>query len=226
MRENHAFQRSWDTTDQAAADYANAIGMTSGGENRSARECLARVRLAMKDIDGYRRECAELISQSGQTKDPKTAYSLAWTCVLASDAIADREAVVRLAQGAVEAFKHSSDPDRLSLQTLGATTYRAGRFEEAVRHLGDGIKAQGKGGDVRDWLFLAMAHHHLNTPDEARKWLDKAIEWLASSTRDKPKDDTFGDRIDWRTWLELQVLRREAESLIRGSKAEAPPPNP
>ena len=199
--------------------------MTYGGEKRSARECLARVQLAMEDIDGYRRECAELISQFGQTKDPKTADSLAWTCVLAPDAVADREAVVRLAEGAVEAAKSESDR-YLSLQSLGATTYRAGRFEEAVRHLGDGVKAQGEGGDVRDWLFLAMAHHHLNSPDEARKWLDKAIEWLNSSTRDKPKDDTFGDRITWEAWLDLQVLRREAESLIRGSKAEAPPPKP
>ena len=69
---------------------------------------------------------------------------------------------------------------------------------------------------------MAMAHQRLGHTAEARQWLDKAINWIDSSPRDKPKDDTLGTRIDWRTWLALQVLRREAEALIKGSKPDAP----
>ena len=109
---------------------------------------------------------------------------------------------------------------------MGAATYRAGRFEEAVKHLSEGIKAQGKGGDPTDWLFLAMAHQRLGHTAEERRWLDKAIVWIDSSTRYKPRDDSLGARINWWMWLSLHVLRREAEALVKVTKADAPPVRP
>jgi hypothetical protein len=51
--------------------------------------------------------------------------------------------------------------------------YRAGRFQEAVASLKEGMAAHGKGGTVHDWLFLAMAHHQMKQADEAQKWRDK-----------------------------------------------------
>ncbi len=144
---------------------------------------------------------------------------------MATDAVADRESLVRLVQGTVRYAK--TDADRhLSLQTIGAATYRAGRYDEAIRHLDEGVKAQGKGGNALDWLFLAMAHQRLGHADESLRWMDKAGAWIDSSTKDNPKDETFGTRIDWQTWLALQVLRREAEALVKGSKSEPPPHKP
>ena len=35
------------------------------------------------------------------------------------------------------------------------------------------------------WLFLAMAHWQLGEKEEARRWYDKAVEWIE---KDKPND--------------------------------------
>ena len=68
-------------------------------------------------------------------------------------------------------------------------------------------------------LAWGLRLDHLGHTGEARQYMDKAIRWIDSSTKDKPKDDTFGARIGWERWLALQVLRREAESLVKGSRA-------
>src|SRR5262249_38672850 len=53
--------------------------------------------------------------------------------------------------------------------------------------------------------------------EEARKWLGEAIAWLDQSTPEKPRDAGMGVPIPWDRWLEVQLLRHEAEALIRGS---------
>jgi tetratricopeptide (TPR) repeat protein len=59
--------------------------------------------------------------------------------------------------------------------TLGVAYYRAGNWKEAVNALQKSMEL-GKGGDVVDWLFLAMAHWRLGHKDEARKWYDRAAD--------------------------------------------------
>ena len=50
---------------------------------------------------GLRRACSELLDRFGSSTDSLTANDVAWYCVLAPDAVADREAPVRLAELAV-----------------------------------------------------------------------------------------------------------------------------
>jgi tetratricopeptide (TPR) repeat protein len=210
----HAELGQWD---RAAADFEKAVA--EGGEDPSldAQVRLAKVRLAMGTHAAYRKACAELLAHLGPSTRSGRASDVAWTCVLGPVAGADREAVVRLAEQALAGAENDSDRD-FSSHTLAAAIFRAGRFEEAVKHLDAGITAHGKGADPKDWLFLAMAHQRLGHADLAQNWLDKAVCWLDESTQDKPTDETFGSRIDWQTWLALQILRREAEEDLRGSK--------
>ncbi len=35
-----------------------------------------------------------------------------------------------------------------------------------------------EGGDSFDWFFLAMAHEKLGDKEQARKWRDRAIQWM------------------------------------------------
>jgi tetratricopeptide (TPR) repeat protein len=207
--------------DLAAADYSKAGEIQAGDLKMVDLARLAYIRLAMNDVGTYRQACAELLDLHGRLENPEDVlYWVPMTCALGPDAVADPEAVVRLAQRALKASKTVAGLHIPPL-ILGAATYRAGRFEEAIKYL-----TQGEGGYPQDCLFLAMAHQRLGHTAEARQWLDKAIDWIDSSTKDKPKGNTLGARIDWQTWLELQVLRREAESLIKGSKADAPPVRP
>ena len=64
-------------------------------------------------------------------------------------------------------------------------------------------------------LILAMAHHRLNHAAEARKAFDKAVHLM-----DRPAKSPDGKALDmpWNDRLVLQLLRREAESLIKPTK--------
>ena len=224
MRRGDAYaeQAQWD---RASADFSKAVETQPADLERfHLTRRLAYVALAANDMAAYRRACASLLDLHGRLTDSKdTAVFLTFACALAPDAVADREAMVRLAQKAVQAAKPDDDRHNL-LSTLGAVTHRAGRSDEAVKQLDEALKAETLEGDALDWLFLALAQERLGHSGEARKWLDKATAWIDSSTKDKPNDESLGIRIDWQTWLGVQVLRREAE--CSGQAVRLPPPRP
>jgi uncharacterized protein HemY len=127
----------------------------------------------------------------------------AWACALAPHAVAALGPIVRLAEKAVEKWPNDANV----LNTLGAMLYRARRWEEAVQRLKEAVaKSQGKKGSASDWLFLAMAHQELGHTEEAKSCLAKAGGSI--------KDDGIG----WRGRPEYQILHRQAEGLVKGSK--------
>jgi WD40 repeat protein/serine/threonine protein kinase len=170
-------------------------------------------RLHRRDLEGCRKVCEHLLVHFEKTQDPDRANDVAWTCILAPDAVADSLRPLRLAESAV-----SRQPKNYAyLNTLGAALYRAGKFEQAVNRLNEAIQTQEEEGTYADWLFLAMAHHRLGHAAEARQWLakavqevDKALVQRGASTRD--------DSLSWHQRLEMQLLRREAEALLKGTK--------
>jgi hypothetical protein len=161
---------------------------------------------------GVRRACENLLKRLGSTTDPAQAHRVAWSCVLAPDAVADREAPVRLAQAALVGQAETGRARGDVLKTLGAALYRAGRFEEAIRRLDQSIHIRGDGGDPRAFAFLALAHHRLGHRDEAERWLDKLVASRPKQGFDFSMDD-----------VEIRILHREAESLILGSRPSARP---
>src|SRR5262249_26975336 len=124
--------------EQAAADFTNAVDQDAG--DPVPQLDLAFAYLAGGNLDGYRRACTSLLRDFGQRDHSQLANAVARACILAPEAVADQEAVVRCAQAAVKAASKDSDKHPY-LHTLGAATYRAGRFEEAIGHLNDAMKA-------------------------------------------------------------------------------------
>src|SRR5262249_22947469 len=62
---------------------------------------------------------------------------------------------------------------------LGAALYRAGRFEEAVTRLTEATELSChpyRTNMLSTWFYLAMAHHRLGHVEEARRWLDQAVQ--------------------------------------------------
>jgi tetratricopeptide (TPR) repeat protein len=163
------------------------------------------------DREGYRRACDRFLESVGPAPGAATANTVAWTCVLAPGA-SDAARIVSLAERAV-----ATDPkSHAFLNTLAAALYRAGRFEEALGKLDAAVQAHGRGGDPEDCLFLAMAHHRLGRAAEARHWLAEAVRGLDRAAQSPPPEAT----LPWTQRLAGELLRREAEGLLRGTEAD------
>jgi serine/threonine protein kinase/Tfp pilus assembly protein PilF len=192
---------------RAAAAFGEAVAL--GAADKSYWEYHALTALGAGQVEGYQKSCAALLEKFGDVRDPETANTVAWTCVLSGAAAVDRRRCVQLAERAL-----ASQPKRHGyLNTLGAALYRAGDYPAAVRRLEEAHRAHGKGGYVADWLFLALAHQRLGNAREARHWLEKAEQWLDQAEQRFAAGKN--PRWSWQRRLELRLLRREAETLLR-----------
>jgi WD40 repeat protein/serine/threonine protein kinase/tetratricopeptide (TPR) repeat protein len=234
----HAASGHWD---RAATDYATAIELAA--VDPEVWYFLALARLARGDAEGYRTACAGLLQRFGASTDVPTANLVAWSCALAPDAVPDLARPVDLAEEAVANCPKDVTDIHFTgtivyhagrfggagaaatrarayagLNTLGAALCRAGRLEEAVRRLSEAVRASGGDGTYADWLFLAMAHQRLGHGEEARRWLDQAVRWMDRADWSRPTD--VGVSPTWPERLEAQILRREAEAMVKGA---APP---
>jgi tetratricopeptide (TPR) repeat protein len=120
--------------------------------------------------------------------DPKNSVTyndLAWLLATFPDAkVRDPGRAAALAQKAVELAPTDAD----SWNTLGAALYRAGEWNPAIAALEKSMSLR-DGGNSFDWFFLAMAYWQLDHKEEARKWFDKAVEWME---KNQPKNEELG----------------------------------
>jgi WD40 repeat protein len=178
----------------------------------SLRHDHALVCLAVGDRARYRKVCAGMLADFGSTENAEDANTAAWTCVLGPSATEDVTQPVRLAEKAVAGKRTYA-----YLNTLGVALYRADQLDLAIQRLNEAIQVHGKEGTAYDWLFLGMAHHRQGNADEARKWLDKARHWLDTAQEARSKEST-GSGQPWNQRLEIQLFRREAETLLKGDQ--------
>jgi WD40 repeat protein/tetratricopeptide (TPR) repeat protein len=192
----HIERGEWD---RAAAMLAEAVRLIP--DDAPLRGDLGLVLLTSSDRSGWRRANAALLDRFAGTINPRTANEVAWACVLGPMGNFDAQAPVRLAEAAFKGADESLKAD--ASRTLGAALYRAGRYNEAIRQLEEGIRLRAGVSVPSDWTFLAMAHHCLGHRDEARRWLNRLREYQPSADADQ-------------FWNELQtrLLRSEAEALI------------
>ncbi|HEV3263823.1 MAG TPA: tetratricopeptide repeat protein [Gemmataceae bacterium] len=201
--------------DQAARDLDKAAGLKTGPV---VWYQLALARLGARDPAGYRKACAGILEHFGKAEDATGADLAAWACVLAPDAVADYPGLLRWA----EKLAAGQPKDFVRLSPLGAALYRAGRFAEAAQRLKEAHGAFSPADEKRTTIaysefFLAMVHHHLGRAEEARKWLEKAGRHAEEGQVKKPEDAASPARVPWNRRLTLQLLRREAEVLIKGT---------
>jgi WD40 repeat protein/tetratricopeptide (TPR) repeat protein len=152
------------------------------------------------DVPGYRAVCADRLDRlDAGAMTPGLANEAAWLCALGPVGPGLGERAVALAERALASLPPGSPAAARHgvFNTYGAALYRAGRHHQAIACLREGIAADGRQDLPQDWLFLAMAYHRLGDRDEARRWLDRLPGLGATSDP------------------EVEVLRREAEALIR-----------
>jgi tetratricopeptide (TPR) repeat protein len=192
---------------EARADFARAAELDPDDPEPRYRVALACI--AEGDDDGYRRACGDLHDRYATTNDPRVASPLAYTCVARPGAGVAADALVRWGERAVPLFRGNE-------RVLGATLYRAGRFEDAVRSLEASSHLTTL--VAWDWLFLAMSHHRLGRTAQSRENLEKARRWMAAAEAGRASPAATGKtRTAWHSWnerAEVIALCREAETLV------------
>jgi Flp pilus assembly protein TadD len=214
---------------EARAALARAV--ERDGQDWQTRAWHAKACLAAGDAAGYRQACTALLDVFGQTEDLDVANNVAWACTVGPGAAADLGPAVRLAERAVAARPNDSS----LLNTLGGVLLRAGRAQEAIARLRQALQRR-KSDQVSDELLLALAYQRLGQADEARRWLAQATAWFDRPQRPLQAaavagagaagpwaqlpavaagpPDPRARALGWEAWLELTLLRREAEETI------------
>jgi tetratricopeptide (TPR) repeat protein len=202
----YAARRDW----ASATDcYASALKRGPTDDGHFWFEYAALLLLS-GDRTGYAHACTHLVDRCGKSGGPRT-YHAVRACTLTHEAIGDLALVSRLAE------KELRDNARQywSLTEQGALAYRTGRFQDAVPLFERALDADAKPGvAVSNWLWLALANQRIGKTDDARRWLVKAQGWLDQYSDGMPARAEQELGLHLHNWLEAQILRREAESLI------------
>jgi serine/threonine protein kinase len=186
---------------------------------------LAIAQLRVGDGVGYRQACTAMLRVPTDNDDDNIRYLRLRIWCLGPHAGEDLSLQLKQAE---ELAAHSSPGDWRSpwhqMGVLGSVLYRAGRYEQAARCLKESIAAYPDGlapvlrTPLDPRLLLAMTNWQLGRWEEARHQLAEMQpaldEWLQSPNN------------PWLRRAQVDVLRREAEALIKPKKVvEAPSDN-
>ena len=117
------------------------------------------------------RRCLELEPDQAQA-----CTDLAWhLATIADPALRNPEQALPLAWNAVRLSPESPT----CWNTLGAVLYHLGQYREAIGALQKSIHLNADVPTSHDALFLAMSHHRLGQPVQARTWYDRALSSAA-----------------------------------------------
>jgi hypothetical protein len=72
---------------------------------------------------------------------------------------------------------------------------------------------------VVSWLWLALCHHKLGQAEEAKRYLDRADNWLSQQGGRMPITPVAQEPTR-HNWLEAHVLRRELDVVLSPPKAK------
>jgi tetratricopeptide (TPR) repeat protein len=170
-----------------------------------------------RDRDALLKLGPELLERYDKVSEPLVGSGLARWCALVPGVVSDPDQLVSLARKALVVGRTGP----LQSFNLGMAEYRAGRFEDAIRHARESLASDqageaGPGGAINGAL-LAMAHHRLGHREEAKRWLDKInhLDWRSVERWPSPED--------WWQRSDFLVLKREAVELITGKPAPDDP---
>jgi tetratricopeptide (TPR) repeat protein len=184
----------------------------------------AMLLLATGRLGEYRAAVERLHDRFGREQNPSQILPVLQAARLADGAVADYEPLVQIAAKLVEA-----NNDKFPfVRTHGHLLYRAGRYREAVNRLEEAF-ALGKQTHpflILDGFFLAMAHHRLGHAEAARDRLARTEQAMDKLMADPKVDAIFAAvkaQNNWANRLVAELVRAEAEALIRGAPESKEP---
>jgi WD40 repeat protein len=185
---------------------------------------IAALPLYLNDRETYRHRCQKMLELFGRSADPEFVSGvLAWG-PLAGDSSMDPQVLLQQADRCL-AGNENHWAYRRMIRTKGMAEYRAGRMKQALEWL---LKAEvllhGEDADAEkivNFFFLSMAYQRLNRAEEAKA---KYQEGLRHMEKVFGGVDQFqAGKGEWFDWPWCQVVRREAEALLRGNEAGKKP---
>jgi serine/threonine-protein kinase len=203
----HVARREWK---QAAQCYADGMELEPTEDGELWFE-YAAAQVLSGDRSGYRQTCTHMLARC-QPAGPMRPYLVARACTLAPESIDQPARASRLSQNEL---LERNQTEFWALTELGALRLRTLRQTDSVVFLEKSLAADGRPGRaVLNWLWLALVYHKLGSPSEARRWLDKAANWLDQQGCRMPAEDRImGSHLH--NWLEAHVLQQEAEAWLR-----------
>jgi tetratricopeptide (TPR) repeat protein len=199
------------------------------GADLLAHACLLRLagddagttRLA-EDVRGLPEPAPRLDKDGSPIPDP-TVQNRLWVRLL-DDPPLDPADLVHRAEEYVTKNKGAA------MYVLGAALLRAGRLDEAVRRFEESLRVQPEWPNSGMNAYgLALAHHRLGYPGEARRWLERAEAWLDRLDRayavEAPRNLSGQPEVSvpFEHWGYAHVLRREAAGPILDASFPANP---
>jgi eukaryotic-like serine/threonine-protein kinase len=203
-------QRQW-----SQAVFALEQAFRVKGDNPDWSRDRGVVYAALGDIVNYQRVCRETLERfRGKTATRKHKMEMMYVFGQALPPQNVRlDEVIQMGNDVLKEKRN----DGHALFRHAAVLYRAGRWQEAIRHAKEAKTHQRGWADHRlcDPL-LAMAHYQAGFRDEARRTLDAHRAWAVAETAKRPKTPYVPLLSTWWDSMTMDTLWREAETLIEG----------
>jgi hypothetical protein len=193
-----------------------------GPLSRGLAQAWAIACLLAKDDAGYREACAAVLAWEGS--EPTViwnALAAASVFALGPKGLDDYRVPIGWMERRLSAVPAPIPEVRhIFSNALGGLLLRAGRLDEAIVRINEGIGAEKDVLFPTDWTYLALAHARKGKLAEARQMLERLRKW--------PRDPS----LSFWDLQEIALLRREAETLMgparrkprsRGGSQRTPP---
>jgi tetratricopeptide (TPR) repeat protein len=96
------------------------------------------------------------------------------------------------------------------LHALGLACYRAGQYEDALRHLHESVTEHPEwSAQVLNYQVLGLAYHRLGQDDEARRWRARATAWIDEAAEEVARAAPYAWPLRQYDLLGMWLLERE-----------------
>jgi tetratricopeptide (TPR) repeat protein len=194
---------------ESAADYAAGLKINAGNPWDWVNSAV--VALQAGDVEGYGRQCAEMLGRFGATTNRNDCERIVRDCAALPDAVPDLKTVMAMADRAVAPDDVNGTSYMRALPALakGMVEYRAGHFESAAQWLQRALPGMESAGQCVGCFFLAMAESKRGHGSDAEAAFVKGNELY---NRDGPEGDTFPQ--PYKEWIMALHARKEAAALL------------